>query len=116
MVEQNKLEKASEEFKGCAPIFIALGDITRQKICLDLASAPCEGINVAELSAKTTLSRPAISHHLKVLKDAKIIVPEKRGTQIFYKLKLKEAFTTLKAFIDTTEEILIEEGEYEGES
>ena len=88
MIDQKKLEQALDKFKLCSPIFLALGDETRQKICLDLAAAGLDGINVADLSAKTTLSRPAISHHLKVLKDAKIVEPIKKGTQIFYKLKI----------------------------
>ena len=40
------------------------------------------------LSAKSRLSRPAISHHLKVLKDSGLIEPEKVGTQIFYRIDM----------------------------
>ncbi len=109
MIDPEKIEKALQEFKVCVPIFSALGDATRQKICLDLASAGLEGINVADLSGKTILSRPAISHHLKVLKDAGIVEPIKKGTQIFYKLRLKDSFVTLKALMETVEEILNEE-------
>ena len=109
MIDPEKIEKALEEFKDCVPIFSTLGDATRQKICLDLASAGLDGINVADLSGKTILSRPAISHHLKVLKDAGIVEPIKKGTQIFYKLRLKDSFVTLKALMETVEEILSEE-------
>ena len=104
-----KLEQAQYEFKVCVPIFIALGDTTRQKICLDLAAAGTEGINVADLSGKTILSRPAISHHLKVLKDCGIVEPIKKGTQIFYRLRLKDSLVPMKKLIDTIEEILSEE-------
>lgn len=109
MIDPNKIEESRQEFKNCAPIFTALGDTTRQKLCLDLAEAGLEGINVADLSGKSILSRPAISHHLKVLKDAGIVEPIKNGTQIFYRLRLRECFTNVKALIQTIEEILIEE-------
>lgn len=111
MIDPKKMEQALEEFKICAPIFIALGDSTRQKLCLDLAAKGLEGINVADLAGKSILSRPAISHHLKVLKDAGIVEPIKKGTQIFYRLKLKDSLIPMKTLIDTVEEILDEETE-----
>ncbi|WP_296325518.1 metalloregulator ArsR/SmtB family transcription factor [Treponema sp. UBA3813] len=106
MINPQKLLQAQEDFKKCVPIFTALGDTTRQKLCLDLAAAGVEGINVADLSGKTTLSRPAISHHLKVLKDSGIVEPIKKGTQIFYKLKLRDALVPMKTLIEAVEEIL----------
>ncbi|WP_407426476.1 ArsR/SmtB family transcription factor [Treponema sp.] len=111
MTDTEKLKQAQEEFKTCVPIFTALGDTTRQKICLDLAGSGFEGLNVADLAGKSILSRPAISHHLKVLKDAGIVEPLKKGTQIFYRLRLKDAMIPMKALICTVEEILSEEGE-----
>ncbi|MBR1537143.1 MAG: winged helix-turn-helix transcriptional regulator [Treponema sp.] len=113
MIDEQKIEKALSQFKDCSAIFLALGDTTRQKICMDLAAAGLEGINVADLSGKTILSRPAISHHLKVLKDAQIVEPIKKGTQIFYKLKLKDALIPIKALVDIVEEILTEEDSYD---
>ncbi len=113
MIDEQKIEKALSQFKDCSAIFLALGDTTRQKICMDLAAAGLEGINVADLSGKTILSRPAISHHLKVLKDAQIVEPIKKGTQIFYKLKLKDALIPIKALVDIVEEILTEDDSYD---
>ena len=78
-------------FSSCVPLFIALGDEVRQQLVLDIAEGLAnkeDGINVTELSAKSQLSRPAISHHLKVLKDCGVVKPRKVGTQIFYTLSL----------------------------
>ena len=66
---------------------------------MDIAEAGKEGINVSNLSAKSNLSRPAISHHLKVLKDADLIKPLKVGTQIFYQLNLTDNFKTISELI-----------------
>lgn len=109
MIEKEKIEAATQQFQNCSAMFVALGDTTRQKLCMDLAAAGEEGVNVAQLSGNSILSRPAISHHLKVLKDAQIVEPIKKGTQIFYKLRLKESFVQIKKLIETIDEILIEE-------
>ena len=103
------IDAAREQFKLCSPIFIALGDLTRQKLCMDLAVAEEEGLNVAQLAGQSILSRPAVSHHLKVLKDCGIVEPLKKGTQIFYRLRLKENLAHIKQFIDMIDEIVQEE-------
>ena len=108
MVDKEKIALAQKQFKDCSHIFVALGDVTRQKICLDLTEAGNEGINVAQLTGKSLLSRPAISHHLKVLKDCGIVEPLKKGTQIFYRIRLKENFAIVKQLIQTMDEIFEE--------
>ena len=66
LLKDKELGQILNKFKTCAPIFIALGDEARQKLIMDIADAGNEGINVTHLSEKSHLSRPAISHHLKV--------------------------------------------------
>lgn len=111
MVDTEETKAAREQFKICSPIFIALGDLTRQKLCMDLAVAGKEGLNVAQLAGQSILSRPAVSHHLKVLKDNGIIEPIKKGTQIFYRLRLKENLAQVKELILMVDKILQEEAE-----
>lgn len=109
--ENEKVDKRRETrqlFEKCSPIFIALGDTIRQNIILDIAEAGKEGINVANLTAKTNLSRPAISHHLKVLKDSNLLIPEKSGTQIFYKINILEHINDIKKLVAGIEQIGIE--------
>lgn len=95
-----------QKFNHCAPVFIALGDEARQKLIIDIANAGVHGLNVTDLSAKSNLSRPAISHHLKVLKDSGLIKPHKIGTQIFYKLSLKENLQEIEALINSMQAII----------
>lgn len=44
----------------------------------------CNGVRVGEITAKTNLSRPAVSHHLKILKEAGIIKMRREGTKNYY--------------------------------
>jgi len=112
MIEKTELYRVYGMFKSCAPLFLALGDEIRQKLILDIADAGVEGVNVSNLTAKTHLSRPAISHHLKVLKDCGLIEPYKIGTQIFYRLHLKENLEEVKQLISSIEAILETISEY----
>ena len=109
MRDQRKADEAKQQFKKCSPTFIALGDLTRQKLCMDLALADDGGLNVAQLAGRTHLSRPAISHHLKVLKDCGIVEPIKKGTQIFYRLNIKHRFEEIKQLVAMLDELLHEE-------
>lgn len=51
-----------------------------------LAEGACQGVRVSELTKDTQLSRPAVSHHLKILKDAKIVDYHSEGTKNYYYL------------------------------
>lgn len=105
-MDSEEIHQILQRFRHCAPFFIAFGDEARQKLILDIADAGKTGLNVTELSAKSNLSRPAISHHLKVLKDANLIYPDKQGTQIFYKLNLHENFKEIEALISSMQTVL----------
>lgn len=73
---------------------------------MDIADAGKEGLNVTNLSAKTNLSRPAISHHLKILKDTGIIIPLKKGTQIFYKLNLEDNLRKIDELVNSMRSVI----------
>lgn len=66
------------------PLLAALGDETRQSIVGALLNADEVGLRVGQITEATNLSRPAVSHHLKVLKDAGAVTLIKRGTMNFY--------------------------------
>lgn len=83
-------EELNRTFQACRPLFVALGDEGRLEILSMLMNnepqpSPDErGMNVAELTERTHLSRPAVSHHLKVLKDAGLISVRSEGTSNYY--------------------------------
>lgn len=79
-----RLERIATEFKRSNKALIALGDETRQQIILALLESDYTGIRVGEITSKTHLSRPAVSHHLHILKDAGIINMRREGTKNYY--------------------------------
>jgi DNA-binding transcriptional ArsR family regulator len=60
-----------------------LGDGSRRAIIERLSSGPC---TVAELAGEMPISRPAVSQHLKVLKDAGIVQAAARGRNRVYSI------------------------------
>lgn len=68
-----------------APAFKALGDPVRLQLMSMIASAPGGEICVCDLTPAFTLSGPTISHHLKALREAGLVVAERRGTWVYYR-------------------------------
>ena len=60
-----------------------LGDRTRRAIVEQLAGGP---LAVRELADRLPVSRPAVSQHLKVLRDAGLVVERAEGTRRVYRL------------------------------
>jgi DNA-binding transcriptional ArsR family regulator len=63
--------------------WIALGDPTRLTIFKHLAERPRA---VGELASELPVSRPAVSQHLRVLKDAGLVIDQRAGTRRIYQL------------------------------
>ncbi|GAA0805081.1 ArsR/SmtB family transcription factor [Spirilliplanes yamanashiensis] len=61
----------------------ALGDPSRRAIVARLADGPCA---VGELADELPISRPAVSQHLKVLKEAGLVTDRAAGTRRVYRL------------------------------
>lgn len=86
---ERRIELANE-LKASRRAFIALGDETRQKIIISLLESEVHGIRVGEITEKTHLSRPAVSHHLRILKEAGIISMYREGTKNYYYVNADE--------------------------
>src|SRR5512134_512683 len=63
--------------------FDALGDPTRRMLFERLRQGPC---SVTELISIVPISQPAVSQHLKILREARLVKVEKRGQQRIYHL------------------------------
>jgi DNA-binding transcriptional ArsR family regulator len=66
-----------------ADVWEVLSDPTRRAIVERLADRPCA---VGELAAELPISRPAVSQHLKVLKNAGLVAEHAAGTRRIYRL------------------------------
>ena len=75
----------------------ALADRTRRAIVASLADRPR---SVGELAAQMPVSRPAVSQHLKVLKDAGLVSEHQEGTRRIYQLN-PAALAALRDQLDT---------------
>jgi ArsR family transcriptional regulator len=70
-------------------VFKALADKTRLDIVRNIASCPKDTASCADVSAYSTLSQPAMSHHFKKLVEAGVLLEQKVGTEKSYELNHK---------------------------
>ena len=107
MKPEDKIQSLSEGFSSCAKLLTAIGDETRQHLILEMMKmGKCSGVRVGEITEKTNLSRPAVSHHLQIMKDAGIVKVRKEGTMNFYYFDPEmEALERLIATLQLAKEI-----------
>ncbi len=74
----------------------ALGDATRRAILARLLNGP---LPVGELARDFPISRPAISQHLRLLKQANLVIDRPAGTRRVYQLH-PEGFNSLREYFD----------------
>lgn len=79
-----EVRELKSEFKACHKLLNAVGDVNRQHLLCVMMECPLEGTRVVDIADKTNLSRPAVSHHMQILKDAGIVKSRKEGTCIYY--------------------------------
>ena len=75
----------------------ALGDWTRRQIFDALKNGPQ---SVGELAARMPVSRPAVSQHLRVLKDAGLVLDRKEGTRRIYSVD-PDGLAGIRAYFDS---------------
>ena len=80
-----ELAQLAQDFEDCRKLLIALGDENRQHLILEMVRlGKYTGVRVGELAERSHLSRPAVSHHLKVLRVAGLIRMRREGTKNYY--------------------------------
>jgi ArsR family transcriptional regulator len=71
------------KWHGLARVFSALGDEQRQRILLMFERD--EELTIKDIFDACPLSRTAITHHIRVLREAGVLTAEKRGKEVFLK-------------------------------
>ena len=104
MIDMNKdySRAIPEAWQDISLIFAALGDEHRQRILLTFE--PGERLNVGQIAEVSTLARSTVSHHLKVLREAGVLVAEREGKEIYFhvaKASLQQAFGKVSNYLDT---------------
>ncbi|HZD23474.1 MAG TPA: metalloregulator ArsR/SmtB family transcription factor [Acidimicrobiia bacterium] len=75
-----------EGARAMAPMLSALGDPVRLRIVSMLLAAPGGSACGCELEGPLGLSQPTVSHHLKILREARLVTGEKRGRWVHYRV------------------------------
>ena len=101
-MHRNYLRSIPREWRAMAKVFVALGDEHRQRILLTFEKG--ERLTVGQIAAVSTLSRPAVSHHLKILREAGVLAAEKEGKEVYVQVNrdvLLEALDNVRDYIRT---------------
>ena len=114
-----QVERLSGELAACSKVLTAIGDETRQHLIVEmLKMGQCHGVRVGAITERTNLSRPAVSHHLRILKDAGLVKVRKEGTMNFYYFDpemeaMEKLISTLQMALDITMALPDRSGESE---
>ncbi len=85
----------------------AISDPIRMKIIFTIG---CQGrLNVKQISSHFPISRPAISHHLKILRNFGLLFCEKVGKEMFYSLNKQTLIFQLRTLADELEQLEMQE-------
>jgi DNA-binding transcriptional ArsR family regulator len=79
-----------------ARVFDALGDPTRRSIFERVAARPQ---SVGKLAGRMSVSRPAVSQHLRVLKKARLVVDREEGTRRIYSVDMR-GVVAVRTYLD----------------
>ena len=99
-MNKNYMRAIPREWRTISKVYAALGDEHRQRILLTFE--PGERLNIGEIVAVSTLSRTAVSHHLRILREAGVLLSRKEGKEVYFwinKLFLVDAMETVVDFI-----------------
>ncbi len=76
---------SARDAPAAAQMFAALGDATRLQLLMRLSASGPESI--AQMSAKSVVTRQAITKHLRVLEDAGFVAGERQGREHVWRLR-----------------------------
>ena len=96
----NYTRQIPDPWRNMSRVFTALGDEHRQRILLTFDKG--ERLNVGQLVSVSTLSRSAVSHHLKILRDAGVLESRKEGKEVYFWINrehLNESISAVLTYI-----------------
>ena len=103
------LDVLKEDLNNCRQMLNAIGNKTRLGIISTLFEINCKGMRVGEIAQYSQLSRPAVSHHLKILFDAEVVGRYRKGTRNYYYMKLGGSWQKFVGLVNEIERLRLEE-------
>lgn len=94
----NEINDIPSEWKNTSDLFVALGDSHRQRILLLIKDNG--RMNILQILEHSNLSRTAVTHHLKVLKNSGALQSEKVGKEVFFWVNKQRIVESLSAVLD----------------
>jgi ArsR family transcriptional regulator, arsenate/arsenite/antimonite-responsive transcriptional repressor len=101
-MKRNYMRAIPKEWRALAKVFVALGDEHRQRILLTFDKG--ERLTVGQIAEVATLSRPAVSHHLKILREAGVLQAERAGREVYLRINrpvLEQTLSTVLEYVRT---------------
>ena len=97
-MKKNYMRTIPREWRATAAVFTALGDEHRQRMLLTFEKG--ERLTVGQIVEVATLSRPAVSHHLKILRQAGVLDAQREGREVYLRINREVLEETLAAVLD----------------
>ncbi len=102
IVELSQDVKAEENLSFLSKIFKALGDPSRLKIVYILSKSP---LCVCDIADVLDMTQSLVSHHLRTLRDLKLVKFKRQGKQVIYSLDDEHVLKLLEEGLDHTAHI-----------
>lgn len=93
--------QALDEFVANLDLLNTLADSNRQRLIILLGAHLVDGLTVSELTQQMQLSQPAVSHHLKRLRDAGLVAATTEGLHHRYRLTVDAALDQVEHLLTT---------------
>ncbi len=99
-MKTNYTDVLPPQWRPMSEIFTALGDEHRQRMLL--LFEPGERLTAGQIAEASTLARTTVSHHLKILRQANVLLSEKKGKEVWFWINgalLEETFGNVLAYV-----------------
>ncbi|MCC6710018.1 MAG: winged helix-turn-helix transcriptional regulator [Gammaproteobacteria bacterium] len=97
-MKKNYMRALPKAWARTADVFMALGDSHRQRILLTFDKH--ERLTITQIAAIAPLSRTAVTHHVRTLEQAGILVAEKCGREVLFHIDAELLKHTLQSVMD----------------
>ena len=97
-MNRDYMRSIPKAWRNIAKVYTALGDEHRQRILLTFERG--ERLNIGQVVEVSTLSRTAVSHHLRVLREARVLSSEKRGKEVYFWINKDFLVESMETVVD----------------